>query len=153
MDTALASKLVARIDSSSVDGCWLWTGTVTIHGYGQVCHEGVSYAVHRLAWELAHGEPIPAGMQVCHSCDVRLCARPSHLWLGTSAENQRDKGRKGRAAKGVRNGGGGKLTEADVLAIRAGLAAGASRAELGRRFGVSRTEIYFIATGQHWSHV
>src|SRR3990167_8578219 len=78
--------------------CWLWTGGQE-HGYGRVLYT-TSYSrwrtrAHRVAWELAYGL-IPQGKFVCHACDVKLCVRPSHLFIGTQFDNMRDAARKGR---------------------------------------------------------
>ena len=77
------------------DGCWLWTGSVNNDGYGQIRHDGRTQRVHRLAWEEVNG-PIPAGMAVCHSCDVPACCNPAHLFLGTQLDNVTDMRTKGR---------------------------------------------------------
>jgi hypothetical protein len=50
---------------------------------------------HRRAWEEAFG-PIPDGMLVLHTCDVRNCVNPEHLFLGTNKENTQDMVTKGR---------------------------------------------------------
>ena len=73
------------------DSCWLWIGPVTNMGYG-VLSDGRArrgLLAHRLAWEYEHGA-IPIGLEVCHVCDVPLCVRPSHLFLGTQSENMKD---------------------------------------------------------------
>lgn len=79
------------------DGCWEWTGCLFKKGYG--CFGKNSYA-HRVAWILIHGSEIPAGKQICHSCDNRKCVRVSHLFLGSAKDNTQDMIAKGRD-KGV----------------------------------------------------
>jgi hypothetical protein len=63
--------------------------------YGQFVMNGKSMLAHRASYELFVG-PIPEGMLVLHTCDLPLCVKPQHLWLGTQAENMRDAIRKGR---------------------------------------------------------
>lgn len=65
-------------------------------GYGRVYWNG-KHAAHRLAYEIYFG-PIPKGMDVCHTCDVRLCIRREHLYAGTRADNMRDMANRRRSA-------------------------------------------------------
>ena len=81
---------------NKTDFCWLWTGLLHPKGYGYIKDRGKNIKVHRLAYELYIG-PIPEGMLVCHTCDVRNCVNPEHLWLGTNDDNIRDMRLKGRA--------------------------------------------------------
>jgi hypothetical protein len=76
-------------------GCWLWTRPGWIDGYAQFMTRRRRVYVHRFAYELTHG-PIPPGLLVCHKCDVPLCVRPDHLFLGTPKDNILDAVRKGR---------------------------------------------------------
>ena len=79
---------------NKTDGCWLWTGKARREGYGAVGWPK-TISAHRLSWGL-HNGPIPAGLWVLHKCDVRLCVRPDHLFLGTNLDNMRDRIKKRR---------------------------------------------------------
>lgn len=50
---------------------------------------------HRLAWVLTWGE-IPGKLHVLHTCDNPPCMNPDHLFVGTNADNVRDRHAKGR---------------------------------------------------------
>lgn len=107
---------------TKTETCWLWTGAPANSGYGSINKSGrhTPELTHRLAWMLATGQPIPPGMQVLHTCDVRLCVRNDepgvyvvggierprwgHLFLGTPNDNVVDMFLKGRAPKRGRPG-------------------------------------------------
>ena len=63
-------------------GCFLWMGTISRGGYGQLDNS----RAHRVAWELLRG-PIPAGMVIDHMCRVRSCVNPDHLRVVTRRIN------------------------------------------------------------------
>lgn len=60
-----------------------------MHGYGYINMGGKNTRAHRVAYEF-HKGPIPAGMFVCHTCDMPACVNPDHLYLGTQFDNMRD---------------------------------------------------------------
>jgi hypothetical protein len=117
-------------------------------GYGLI-HEGrKTRSAHRVSWLLHFGEP-PIGMCVCHRCDNPPCVNPAHLFLGTLAENNFDKERKGRAVqvRGVQHGGA-RLTEAAARRIKFGFE---SPDVLAQEFGVTVGCVYNVRSGLTWA--
>jgi len=131
--------------------CWLWTGGRGTGGYGVFGRVGTDRKAHREAWRREFGE-IPAGLCVLHRCDTPLCIRPSHLFLGTKQENNMDRDKKGRTARGSR-GGNSRLDDGRVGKIKKLLASGISQAEAARIFGVGSSTVGEIARGNTWKHV
>ena len=113
------ATLRQRVDEKWVydpaSGCKAWIGAKFMReGYGMIGIGGrighKKKHAHRVAWELDHG-PIPDGLCVLHKCDNPPCVNTEHLFLGTRADNNRDKTEKGRCKV--------KLSPDQVLAIRA----------------------------------
>ena len=100
---------------------------------------------HRLSYELFNG-PIPFGMCVLHKCDVKICTNPEHLFLGTEADNAKDKVAKNRQAKGESHGMA-KLTEKQVQDIREDTR---TLREIGKDFGISQTHASAIKSRKVW---
>ena len=69
--------------------CILWEGQ-TLNGYGIRYLTGRTNFVHRQAWEDING-PVPAGMDIAHSCHVRNCYNEEHLRPRTRSENLRER--------------------------------------------------------------
>lgn len=138
-------------------GCWNYRHLAR-NGYGVLEIDYRPVRAHRFSWELHFG-PVPDGMFVCHKCDNRACVRPSHLFLGTAADNTADMLRKGRAhgPKTVHRGqqnGNSVLREADVRKIRRLYAKGTHNSgHLAPMFGVSQTTICNIIRRKVWSHL
>ena len=80
----------SRVRMAQPDECWEWVGPLFPGGYGRVNYNGTRQGAHRVAYELTHG-PIPPGMDILHSCDLRKCCNPKHLKVGTDQDNVRDK--------------------------------------------------------------
>lgn len=141
--------------------CRLWQGAVGRGGYGNVVLDGKHMNTHRAAWILTHG-PIPAGMCVCHTCDVRLCCDPAHLFLGTPLDNALDAKRKGRTTPPPRgrefttSGNrppATKLTAEQVASVKALLCDGVRGRAIAAQFGVTEGTISAIKLGKVWTHV
>ena len=86
----LEERFWSKVSKDST-GCWLWTGCVSGNclKYGTLRKNGLPTKAHRVSWELHFGA-IPAGLLVCHRCDVPVCVNPEHLFLGTTKDNIRD---------------------------------------------------------------
>ena len=83
-------------------GCWLWSGPrhwQPNFDYGFIRFRGRFWLAHRLIWTLLKG-PIGKGLCVLHHCDNPPCVNPSHLFLGTRGDNNRDALKKGRQVPG-----------------------------------------------------
>lgn len=137
--------------------CWLWIGSKTPKGYGQINkggHNGRCVRAHRLSYEIHHG-PIPQGKLVCHRCDNPGCVNPDHLFLSTPAGNTADMMSKGRENPpvGERNGSA-KLTCAQILEIRKMYANGeGSMRHIAEIFGVGHDHICRIINRKKWKHL
>lgn len=148
---ALEDKFWSKVNKT--DTCWLWTGGNRGNGYGIMTVNYVLKSAHRLAWEFTYGE-IPGGLQVNHKCDVRLCVRPSHLYLGTQRQNLIDARERGRLKdRSGENNGTSKLTDGDVVKIRELYKDGNRVEDLSKKFRVAMSTIYSVVSGRRWTHI
>jgi hypothetical protein len=177
-----AERFWARVEKRGPDECWPWLGCRGKKGYGRVKQRNHSRSAHAAAFELTVG-PVPAGHYVCHTCDNPSCCNPAHLWTGTPRANNEDAARKGRSAKGERNGththpesrargerqgththpesrprgerhGSAKLTTDQVLAIRAAYAEGGrTQVHIASEYGATPTTIGRIVKRHTWRHL
>lgn len=118
-----------RVDKNGPNECWLWFGDMHVTGYGRLWVKGLNKRMlaHKLSWMINYNAPIPNELNICHSCDVRNCIRPSHLFMATSQQNIQDMVMKDRRC-------------AVKLPIRLKLAAealaGASLIQLARKYNI-----------------
>ena len=127
------------------NSCWQWVAGGNGKGYGQIWVDNIRHeSAHRVAWKFEYG-PIPDGLHVLHKCDNRGCVNPSHLFLGTNADNMADMAAKGRAFNGCM-----KISDAQVAQIRT-IGKSKTQREIGDEFGVSRGHIGRILSGEYRS--
>ena len=156
----------SHVDKAGPSTCWLWTLGHSPKGYGLFWRNGRMERTHRVSWELANGT-IPHGMCVLHSCDVRSCVNPEHLFLGTNTDNVADMVSKGRQAIGDSHGarvhpeclargsrhGTAKLRQYEIPVIRILLSSGISMMDVANNFGVSERAVHLLKHGATWKHV
>lgn len=145
------TRFWAKVRPEVGDACWLWTGAA--QRYGTFKPDGKNVLAHRYSWELHFG-PIPEGLCVCHKCDVPLCVRPDHLFIGTMKDNCQDREQKGRGnqPRGEKQHSA-KLTEEIVRDIKKRIADGESMYAMGKQYGLHRSAIRCIKTGRSWAWV
>ena len=152
---ALLDRIADKLILNPKTGCREWTGR-TEKGYGTIWakRDGkpTTLFVHRAVYEETTGVRLPRDIQVCHKCDNRKCGEFDHFFLGTNADNHKDKALKGRAAKGSKNGNS-RLDEVDIHTIRHLLAEGLSHSKIEQITGVDATTVSQIRRGKTWTHV
>ena len=148
--------MAERLENASMpepnSGCQLWLGWVDNQGYGVLTVDWRDRAAHRVAYETHIGE-IPAGLLVCHRCDVRSCINPAHLFAGTHAANMADMAAKGRAWNGGRRGSKNPKARLTEEIVRQILADTRDLDVIAADHGVFRTTISRIKRRKTWSHV
>jgi hypothetical protein len=130
--------------------CWEWQAGCQRAGYGWVAFEGKTQLAHRVAYYLTFGK-IPAKLCILHTCDNRRCVNPSHLWIGTRTDNNRDRMMKGRSRpRRGETSGKSKLNNKKVKEIRK--AVGKCR-DIATKYGVSFGTIARVRSRVSWAHV
>lgn len=138
--------------------CIEWAKSKDHLGYGRFCtwdkekRKSKVLRAHRVLWERANG-PIPEGMIICHSCDNPSCVNLDHLFVGTPADNARDRDEKGRGGKhhGLLNG---RAAISELTAVRIKMVGGLlSSQKLADCLGLTKAQICNIRRGDSWGHV
>jgi hypothetical protein len=131
------------------DGCWAWDGSHDTCGYGCFYPERPEWPqtihAHRFMYILQHGQ-IAKELDVCHSCDNRGCVNPTHLFVGTTADNMLDMAKKKRHPRH-------KLSHAAVLDIRARVANGELQYKLAQEYGVSKAAICNVVKRKFYQYL
>jgi len=142
---SMEQRFLDKVDKSG--DCWMWTGSKYSDGYGKMSvgprHARKAFGAHRISKMLEIGRVLRSDELVCHSCDNPVCVNPSHLWVGTTSDNQRDMASKGRSTHGEKSGRA-KWSNQEVDEIRARHAAGERQVDLRKEYGMSKSNMSYI---------
>lgn len=167
MKTSLKDIVMSLVKTDD-KGCWIWHGK-KYPGGKRVIKSGrykgrvkikLEYGVykhwpaHRFSW-MAFNGAIPSGRLVCHHCDNPLCVNPSHLFLGSSEDNNKDAKQKNRHSFGERHPNH-KLTDQIVKEMRLLYKPwdkDCSYLGLAKRFNCAEGLVCDVVNGKRWQHV
>jgi len=151
-DISLKQRIRRNIKKDE-NGCWIWQKGLSVDGYGKLSIDGKKQSVHRIAYQEWIG-PIPDGKEVCHTCDVRNCCNPKHLFVGTHKENIQDMHKKGRAHPiGGDENPRSTIKESDVMNVFFLLSLGLTVKEVSDKTEINGRVVSGIATLTSWRSV
>jgi hypothetical protein len=140
----VATYLQKAINNYTVNtqGCWIHQGPKQNQGYAYISKQRGTkvdkYLAHRLSYALYKGT-VPDNLLVLHTCDVKSCINPEHLYLGTKSDNGKDTAKSGL---GLYNGSP-VLTEDDVGFILYYHSMGYSYSKIAELVGISKSSVAF----------
>lgn len=119
-------------------GCWVWSGKANHDGYGDVRFAGRMFKAHILYFRLKKGD-IPAGCELDHLCQNRLCVNPDHLEPVPHSEN-------------VRRGRATRLTKSQIEDIRHMYSTGQfGYRKIAKQFGITYPHVARIVKRISWN--
>lgn len=116
------------------ESCWLWLGTTTKSGHGQIRYHGDLIYTHVMAYFLETLSWPDKGEIVRHTCDTPNCVNPEHLILGSHTDNMHDMISRHPGLPSM------KLTQVQVDEIRS-LSESYSQTYLAKKYGVNQSTI------------
>lgn len=147
-----ARNYLAARTTRPASGCLEWTQSVNRpddQGRPIAWLRGRRWLASRLAWRVAYGL-IPDGLLVCHRCDNPRCVEPTHLFLGTPADNAHDRDAKGRhrSLRGEQHPNA-TAPDAQVAEAIARVRGGESISSVSRAYAVSRITVRRWVSGMY----
>lgn len=136
--------------------CRIWTGH-QFNGYGQIGYRDKIVGSHKVSLMVKMGlESLPKTnekgeiLETRHLCNNSLCMEPTHLLLGTKAENAEDRSKNG-LHKGE-NHSNVKITEEQAREIKLSKGNGSIR-DRSIRFNVPKSTVGAIDSGHNWGYL
>lgn len=151
----VAERFWSKVNKASETCCWEWQASRNKDGYGIFQLRNRSRNAARVAFELTFGWE-PRGECILHTCDNPGCVNPSHLFVGTQADNMKDMAKKGRGFNVPRGERAhmAKLSVSQIKEIRRLYAQGnISQESIARGFGVNQRNVSCIVRHVTWTHI
>lgn len=143
------NRFWSKVSIRGENECWEWSGSLHKLGYGHFRIGGKYGKIvpsHRVA-KMFSCDDFDQSKHCLHRCDNRACCNPSHIWLGTHAENMKDAVSKGRNKTARAGNGYTKIPKEKYLDIFNMHKSGLNKSKIARHFGVTPTNIRFILKG------
>ncbi len=135
----------------TASGCWEWQRSRDRQGYGQIRRAGkLHYVTHQVMHLTSQFELNATNQCILHRCDNPPCVNPDHLFIGTHADNVRDKVQKRRHNYGVTLWKA-TLNEQLVLTIRTLKAEGGRPKAIAAQLGVTIDCVNSAV--RNWKHI
>lgn len=139
-------KFWKRVEVRSSVDCWHWKGNPDTWGYGRykekIAGKWTSSLAHRCMYQRVYGAQLNPSQKVLHGCDNPICVNPSHLRVGTDAENAMDKVERGRCNPSR------KITKEEAISIFFDIR---PYKEISSQYGIDETTVSKIKTRQKHS--
>lgn len=142
----------SKVDrSGGPSACWPWLCGRDKDGYGKFwMRNGRTIRAHRYAVRLL--EPGNSKERVGkHSCDHPWCCNPAHVSVGSQAQNQAEKAKRGRSLQGTKHHQA-KIDEETALLIKRRYRAGDRCVDIARDLGLRKGHVHMVAR-HTWRHL
>jgi len=150
MNRPFIERFEEKVELIPFSTCHWWNASIDKWGYGRIGVGGRNALAHRAIYEFLYGE-VSKELVICHSCDNPSCVNPDHLFVGTHADNVKDRNTKHRQAIGERVGSS-RLSESQVIEIRE-LKGTYSNVKIAEIYDVAPNTINAIISRRTWNHV